>query len=261
MNNYTTKVTIFLFVLCVALCAISCSVERDESKNSSIKSGIFTFEKKSNVELEQQLVAFLNKRKTRASFNGGYGNVNNFSQSYAIATQEVLRNTQTNEELVVVRSCLNSNNVMAFHRENGKINNCLIVECQLGMNVLSKEIPFVCKDENGIPLFDATLSQETQTFNVTHIFDEMSNVDSSQRNWGCNVSLGLCGALWSTAFGMVTAGAGFVVGIAWTIFQTWACSSPSLVMPKWEYCDTLSVPNDSRKYEKLKNNGEKIIIE
>lgn len=26
-------------------------------------------------------------------------------------------------------------------------------------------------------------------------------------NWGCNVSLGLAGALWSTAFGMVTAGA------------------------------------------------------
>ncbi len=45
-------------------------------------------------------------------------------------------------------------------------------------------------------------------------FERMTEIEggASLAAWGCGISIGIVGALWSTAFGMVSAGAGFVVG-------------------------------------------------
>lgn len=52
---------------------------------------------------------------------------------------------------------------------------------------------------------------------------EMVEGGVSTAAWGCGISLGIVGGLWSTAAGMVSAGAGFVVGMAWTIAAIKAC--------------------------------------
>ena len=66
------------------------------------------------------------------------------------------------------------------------------------------------------------------------IYDGLDDLTARGGNWGCNVSLGLAGALWSTAFGMVTAGAGFVVAVGWCVLQTWLCSSRVVSRPPTE---------------------------
>ena len=50
---------------------------------------------------------------------------------------------------------------------------------------------------------------------------------ASAGDWACNLGLGTAGLIWSTAAGMATAGAGFVVGLGWVAFQTWLCGMAS----------------------------------
>lgn len=58
------------------------------------------------------------------------------------------------------------------------------------------------------------------------IFDSTYNVATrSSFGWVCNMSLGTAGLIWSTAAGMVSAGAGFVVGLAYTAFTYWCCDT------------------------------------
>ena len=78
------------------------------------------------------------------------------------------------------------------------------------------------------------LNKRNNTCNVLEIYDGLDDLTARGGNWGCNVSLGLAGALWSTAFGMVTAGAGFVVAVGWCVLQTWLCSSRVVSRPPTE---------------------------
>ncbi len=57
-------------------------------------------------------------------------------------------------------------------------------------------------------------------------FERMTEIEggASLAAWGCGISIGIVGALWSTAFGMVSAGAGFVVGVAYTALAIAACA-------------------------------------
>ena len=120
---------------------------------------------------------------------------------------------------------MDANNIMAFYKENGVIENCLIIECAQNAEDALEETMFTCYDSNNIPIFKAMVNKRNNTCNVLEIYDGLDGLTARGGNWGCNVSLGLAGALWSTAFGMVTAGAGFVVAVGWCVLQTWLCSS------------------------------------
>ena len=97
-----------------------------------------------------------------------------------------------------------------------------------------EETMFTCYDSNNIPIFKAMVNKRNNTCNVLEIYDGLDDLTARGGNWGCNVSLGLAGALWSTAFGMVTAGAGFVVAVGWCVLQTWLCSSRVVSRPPTE---------------------------
>ena len=56
--------------------------------------------------------------------------------------------------------------------------------------------------------------------------EEMEGVEggASVAAWGCGLSMGLIGGIWSVGFGMVSAGAGFVVGMMATAAAIEVCS-------------------------------------
>lgn len=118
------KAIFFMFLLC-CICCLSCS---DEQNTLSEEQNVIenkTFEKVSSLELKQQLLDYLNNSvKTRTTFN-------NAEMNYDLGMQEILRpQIQTfGEEMIVVRSKMDANNIMAFYKENGVIENCLIIEC------------------------------------------------------------------------------------------------------------------------------------
>jgi len=113
-----------------------------------------TFEKVSSLELKQQLLDYLNNSvKTRTTFN-------NAEMNYDLGMQEILRpQIQTfGEEMIVVRSKMDANNIMAFYKENGVIENCLIIECAQNAEDALEETMFTCYDSNNIPIFNLILN-------------------------------------------------------------------------------------------------------
>ncbi|MDD7455920.1 MAG: hypothetical protein PUK70_06725 [Bacteroidales bacterium] len=47
---------------------------------------------------------------------------------------------------------------------------------------------------------------------------------ASARQWVCGIGIGICGGIWSAAFGAVSLGAGFVVGMSFTALSIATCS-------------------------------------
>lgn len=117
------KAIFFMFLLC-CICCLSCS---DEQNTLSEEQNVIenkTFEKVSSLELKQQLLDYLNNSvKTRTTFN-------NAEMNYDLGMQEILRPQiqAFGEEMIVVRSKMDANNIMAFYKENGVIENCLIID-------------------------------------------------------------------------------------------------------------------------------------
>lgn len=227
------KTILFMFLLC-CICCLSCS---DEQNTNSAELNVVenkTFEKLSSSELREQLLDYLNNSvKTRATFV-------DVGVDYDLGTQEILRpQMQTaSEEMIVVRSKTDANNIMAFYKENGVIENCLIIECDQNAEEALEESMFTCYDSNKTPIFKAVVDKRNNTCNVLEIYDGLDDILARGGSWGCNMSLGLAGALWSTAFGMVTAGAGFVVAVGWCVMQSWLCSSNVISRPPIELLDT-----------------------
>lgn len=206
-----------IFYLLVFLCGFSCSEEENSLKSVESK----TLEKVSSVTLKQQLLGYLNSTvKTRASCI-------ELGTTYNFETQEIVRPPiqVANEEMIVVRDKTNANNIMAFYKENDIIENCLIIECLENTTEEFENRMFTCYDCDKTPIFRAIVDRKNDTCNVIEIYDGLENLLARGGSWGCNMSLGLAGAVWSTAFGMVTAGAGFAVAVGWGVLQTWLCSS------------------------------------
>lgn len=219
------KTKLLKYVLCCLCC--SCSEIQHDCINSELVEKR-PYEVVRDVNLQHELLSYLNVAViTRAS-----SVVTAPEENYDLSVQEIYcpQSQTSNEEMVVVRNKNNNNNVMAFYKENGVISNCLIIEeCKQDFMTSSNETVFLCRDGDNTPIFKAKINEVDHTCNVVEIYSGINKVQSSGRNWGCNLSLGVCGALWSTAFGMVTVGAGFVVGIAWCVFQTWICSTSTTV--------------------------------
>ena len=62
--------------------------------------------------------------------------------------------------MIVVRSKMDANNIMAFYKENGVIENCLIIECAQNAEDALEETMFTCYDSNNIPIFKAMVNKE-----------------------------------------------------------------------------------------------------
>ena len=160
------KAIFFMFLLC-CICCLSCS---DEQNTLSEEQNVIenkTFEKVSSLELKQQLLDYLNNSvKTRTTFN-------NAEMNYDLGMQEILRpQIQTfGEEMIVVRSKMDANNIMAFYKENGVIENCLIIECAQNAEDALEETMFTCYDSNNIPIFKAMVNKRNNTCNVLEIYD------------------------------------------------------------------------------------------
>jgi len=58
---------------------------------------------------------------------------------------------------------------------------------------------------------------------ITDIYENNVVTRAAVAMWGCSLSIGIVGAIWSTAAGMVSAGAGFVVGLAYTAMGIAMC--------------------------------------
>ncbi len=78
-------------------------------------------------------------------------------------------------------------------------------------------------NEFGEPILSAKYNSEQGYMEITDVFVNDIVTRASVAAWGCNLSIGLCGAIWSTAFGMVSAGAGFAVGLAYTCMAIQFC--------------------------------------
>lgn len=165
------KAIFFMFLLC-CICCLSCS---DEQNTLSEEQNVIenkTFEKVSSLELKQQLLDYLNNSvKTRTTFN-------NAEMNYDLGMQEILRpQIQTfGEEMIVVRSKMDANNIMAFYKENGVIENCLIIECAQNAEDALEETMFTCYDSNNIPIFKAMVNKRNNTCNVLEIYDGLDDL-------------------------------------------------------------------------------------
>lgn len=207
---------IFLSILCCFHLSCSNSLNIDNEEQEHV-----CYEKVNNMILRQKILDYLEQvASTRSSSTEV---VFKPEELYDFENLEIVHSQNSNEEMVVVRNIMNANNVMAFYKDNGVIRNCLIVEYipKIDLNT-PNEMPFVCRDNNNIPIFKAVINGDNNTCKVVEIFTGFDQINAGVRNWGCNLSLGLSGIIWSTAAGMAATGAGVVVGIAWLVFQTWA---------------------------------------
>ncbi|MDH6313075.1 hypothetical protein M2137_001862 [Parabacteroides sp. PFB2-10] len=82
---------------------------------------------------------------------------------------------------------------------------------------------FTGYNELGEPLMSGIFDIENQFMQITDVYGNVVFTKASAAAWGCGLSIGLVGAIWSTAAGMVSAGAGFVVGMSYTAMAIAVC--------------------------------------
>ena len=103
-------------------------------------------------------------------------------------------------------------------------------EASFSLNFIINEIDdcgtayYTAYNELEEPILSAKYNLKVGYMEITEVFVNDIVTRASVAAWGCNISIGLCGAIWSTAFGMVSAGAGFAVGLAYTCMAIEFCS-------------------------------------
>jgi hypothetical protein len=55
--------------------------------------------------------------------------------------------------------------------------------------------------------------------------EQLNGGEMSGNQWGCNAAMSVVAGIWGTAFGLVTMGAGFAVGLGMSLFGSWVCSN------------------------------------
>lgn len=81
--------------------------------------------------------------------------------------------------------------------------------------VLSKKAAtFTAYNELEEPIMSGIYDTEIQRFEITDVYNNDVITRASARAWGCNLAIGVAGGIWSVAAGMVSMGAGFIVGLS-----------------------------------------------
>lgn len=191
---------IFIFLTLTSL--VSCEKNVTEVKSP------FNYEKTKDAKIEADISSFVSTKLMNTK--------SDIIKQFDFSNQEVLENTELNQSAIMISSVNNSTERLIFNQQNNDITDALIMDI---IDMTENEyVIFNLSDLEGNPILKAEFDFINKTYNVLELYGS-----SKKANWGCNLSLGTAGILWTTAFGMVTAGAGAVVGVAWLVFQTWAC--------------------------------------
>lgn len=189
-------------VLFSIIALISC-----ESKVSEIESP-FNYKKVQDANLSNEINNFITSKLK--------GSKSDMIKQFDFSKQEILENIEMNQSAIMINGAKSSSQRLLLSKNNNEITDALIMDIiEMSENEL---IVFQLSDIEGNPILKAEFDYLNKQYNVLEIYNS-----SKAANWGCNLSLGAAGLLWSTAFGAVTMGAGFVVGATWLVFQTWAC--------------------------------------
>lgn len=86
-----------------------------------------------------------------------------------------------------------------------------------------EEIHFTAYNEKEEPIMSGVYDTVNSQMEITNIFDNVIETRASVAAWGCGLALGVVGGMWSTAAGMVSAGAGFIVGLSYTAMAIAMC--------------------------------------
>lgn len=62
-------------------------------------------------------------------------------------------------------------------------------------------------------------------YNSTYFNGDRQQGTGGNKPWLCGMSMGVVGGIWSAAAGLVTLGAGFIVGLGFTALGIWVCNS------------------------------------
>lgn len=217
---------IFLIFALVAFTLVSCDKNEVETYNP------FTLETGQNIAVKTDIESFISSEiyYSPSDSNIFKSKQTNLSDEYNFDEISIMKNNEINQGVIMISNKNDDfDKLMFFTDSTGIIQGLRMEILEIAPN---QTITFTCSDINGNQLFKANFDYINKVYNVLEIYkstdpnlSNMMKMKNKAAMWGCNLGLGAAGLMWSTAFGMVTAGAGFVVGAGWLVFQTWACSN------------------------------------
>lgn len=82
---------------------------------------------------------------------------------------------------------------------------------------------FTALNELNEPVMSGVYNTVNSQIEITDIYGNDVVTRASAAAWGCGLAMGIAGGIWSTAAGMVSAGAGFIVGLSYTAMAIAMC--------------------------------------
>lgn len=82
---------------------------------------------------------------------------------------------------------------------------------------------FTASNEFNEPIMSGVYDTVNSKIEINNIYGNDVVTRASVAAWGCGLAMGLVGGVWSTAAGMVSMGAGFVVGMSYTAMAIATC--------------------------------------
>ncbi|MDL2254941.1 hypothetical protein LJB78_01495, partial [Bacteroidales bacterium OttesenSCG-928-J16] len=202
-----------LSVLFFALAACDKDNDTDQMNNSYYYKNTESITIQKNIEdyIATALNVSLNENELK----------NSLVTEFDVSKQKILGDNQIDQSAVLIEKYVPDDEYLLFFRDGEEIEHSLIMKV---LNIIEDEyIHFECFNLDSTPVFEAEFDFLSQTYTVLAVYDDDDEFLKAAvgGSWGCNLTLGTAGLIWGTAFGMVSAGAGFIVGAGWLIFQTW----------------------------------------
>ncbi|MBR4156102.1 MAG: hypothetical protein IKW30_07160 [Lachnospiraceae bacterium] len=187
-----------IVTLIIALFAISCTNEVKDVVLEQPKQGLIKTESLNNVPQSR-----------------GDINLDNYSEGYLCSSDsssivaEIYVKDNKEETIAFV---LNEKNEAAF-----------CVHFKINSFINENACTFVAYNELEEPLMEGLFDTAKGQIEITSIYENDVLSRASAKAWLCNLSIGIAGGIMSTAAGMASAGAGFVVGLSYTALAVAAC--------------------------------------
>lgn len=124
-----------------------------------------------------------------------------------------------NAEIFVSKDCKESYSYILD--ANGKVIHLL--KFKIDSQIANKVCSFSAYNENNEPIMAGIYDLTKQQIEITQVYGNDSMTRASINAWGCNLTIGVIGGIWSTAAGVVSLGAGFVVGLTYTAMAIAMC--------------------------------------
>jgi hypothetical protein len=191
------KTVYLFFILTIGFLISSCSNENGES---NVKKNSLNLIKSESIS-----IPLITKSFDSHLFSEGY----RCSSETSNVVADIFVNNENNESIAFLRSS-QGDIIHEFH-------------FKVDLYMSSYACKFTGYNELGDPLMSGIFDIENQFIQITDIYGNIVLTKASAAAWGCGLGIGLAGAIWSTAAGMVSAGAGFAVGLTYTMLAIAAC--------------------------------------